>query len=79
MIELVMEVMIMISYDKLFNLLADKGINTTQIREQSLIGQRSYYALKNGTGGLDRKTLDKLCRALDCQPGDLMEYVPDEE
>ncbi|HIU66178.1 MAG TPA: helix-turn-helix transcriptional regulator [Candidatus Caccomorpha excrementavium] len=23
-------------------------------------------------------TLDALCRALDCQPGDLLEYVPDE-
>lgn len=25
------------------------------------------------------ETLDKLCRALGCQPGDLMVYVPDEE
>ena len=24
-------------------------------------------------------TLDAICRALDCQPGDLLEYVPDEE
>ena len=24
-------------------------------------------------------TLDALCRELDCQPGDLLEYVPDEE
>ena len=23
-------------------------------------------------------TLDALCRALDCQPGDILEYVPDE-
>ena len=24
-------------------------------------------------------TLDSLCRILDCQPGDLLEYVPDED
>jgi len=68
----------MISYNKLFKLLEDRGINTTEIREKKLIGQRSYYALKKGEGGLDRKTLDKLCKELDCQPGDLMEYIPDE-
>ena len=26
---------------------------------------------------LDIETLDKLCRALKCQPNDLLEYVPD--
>ena len=24
-------------------------------------------------------TLDAICKALDCQPGDILEYVPDEE
>ena len=24
-------------------------------------------------------TLDAICRVLDCQPGDILEYVPDEE
>ena len=36
-----------------------------------------------GDGGLVscrlRAALDKLCHALDCQPGDLLEYRPDEE
>ena len=27
---------------------------------------------------LDTRTLDHLCSYLDCQPGDLLEYVPDE-
>ena len=33
--------------------------------------------IEKGTGGLDARTIDKLCRLLDCQPGDLMEYTPD--
>lgn len=27
---------------------------------------------------LDRDTLEKLCRVLECQPGDLLRYVPEE-
>jgi len=40
-----------------------------------LIGQATLTAIKNGTGGLDAKTIARLCEVLDCQPGDLMEYV----
>ncbi|NJM00510.1 MAG: helix-turn-helix transcriptional regulator [Synechococcaceae cyanobacterium SM2_3_2] len=28
---------------------------------------------------LDRGTLEKLCQVLDCQPGDLLRWVPDQE
>ena len=67
-----------IKYDKLFRLFKAHGINTTTIRNDKIIGQGTLTALKNGTGGLDAKTLNKLCKLLDCQPGDLMEYVADE-
>jgi putative transcriptional regulator len=67
-----------IKYDKLFTLLKERGINTTRIRRDKIIGQGTLTAIKNGTGGLDAKTISKLCALLDCQPGDIMEYVPDE-
>ncbi len=66
-----------IHYDKLFQLLEEKGWTTYKIRKEKLIGQGTLTALKNGTGGLDSKTISRLCEVLDCQPGDLMEYVPD--
>lgn len=28
---------------------------------------------------IEFQVLDKLCAALDCQPGDLLEYIPDQE
>jgi putative transcriptional regulator len=28
---------------------------------------------------LDRTTLEKLCKALDCQPGELLRYIPEPE
>lgn len=68
-----------ISYKKLFDLLEKKGWSTYKIRKEKLIGQGTLTALKNGTGGLDSKTISKICKILECQPGDLMEYIPDKE
>ncbi len=68
-----------ISYQKLFRLLEEKGWTTYKIRKEKLIGQGTLTALKNGTGGLNSKTISRLCEVLDCQPGDLMEYIPSEE
>ena len=67
-----------ISYQKLFNLLEKNGWTTYKIRKEKLIGQGTLTALKNGTGGLDSKTISRLCKTLNCQPGDIMEYVPEE-
>lgn len=64
-----------IKYDKLMNLLKEKGYTTYKIRKEKLIGQGTLTALRNGTGGLDSKTISKLCKVLECQPGDIMEYV----
>lgn len=68
-----------ISYEKLFDRLKEKGYTTYRIRKENLIGQGTLTAIRNGTGGLDAKTIDRLCRVLDCQPGDIMEYIPEAE
>ena len=67
-----------IVYDKLMLLLKEKGYTTYKIRQEKIIGQGTLTALKNGTGGLDSKTIARLCKILGCQPGDIMEYVPDD-
>lgn len=68
-----------ISYQKLLDKLAEQKWTTYRIRKEKLLGQRTLMGLRKGTGGLDSKTLSKLCKVLNCQPGDLMEYIPDEE
>ena len=68
----------MIKYDKMMKLLAEHGYNTTRIRREHIVGEGTLTAIRNGTGGIDHRTIDKLCRILQCQPGDLMEYVEDE-
>lgn len=67
-----------ISYKKLFGLLEKNGWTTYRIRKEKLIGQGTLTALKNGTGGLDSKTIARICKTLNCQPGDIMEYIDDE-
>lgn len=69
----------MIRYDKLFKLFEENGISSYVAQKNNIIAQSTLNRIKNGTGGLDYRTIDRICRALHCQPADIMEYVPDEQ
>jgi len=65
-----------ISYRPLFVLLASKGLKKTDLL--SLIGiSRGTLARFAKGESVSMEIIDKLCKALDCQPGDIVEYVPD--
>lgn len=69
--------MIIINVDVM---LAKRKMRVTELAEQVGITLANVSILKNGHAKAIRvDTLNKLCRALDCQPGDLLEYVPDPE
>ena len=53
------------------------GYSTARIREEKLIGQSYLQQLRHGDL-VSWKTIDTLCRLLECQPGDLVEYVKEE-
>ena len=61
-------------YDKLLKLLEERGYTSYRIRKEKVLGQATLTAIKNGTGGLDHRSIARLCEVLHCQPGDLMEY-----
>ncbi len=67
-----------IKYDKLLKLLNEAGINSYVIKRDKIIGQSTFQKIKNG-GDIDTRTIDKFCKLLNCQPGDILEYVDDEE
>jgi len=73
----------MISYKKFFDLLKEKRVSTYKIVKDKVIMPSSLQRMRVGTSptnrGIDGKTIDSLCKYLDCQPGDLMEYVEDED
>lgn len=67
-----------IKYQKLFALLKEKGYTTYKIRKEKIIGQATLQKLQTEKGDIDTRTIKHLCKVLECQPGDIMEYVPDE-
>ena len=57
-----------------------RHISAGELAEQVGITPANLSILKNNKAKAVRfSTLDALCRALDCQPADLLEYVPDNE
>ena len=68
----------MILYTKLFALIKEKGhAPTNWLRLNGIHAATVNKMRKNQT--ITTETIDRLCRLLDCQPGNLMEYVPDED
>lgn len=50
------------------------GYTTTKIREEKIIGQSYLQQIRKGEI-VSWKTIDTLCELLNCQVGDLVEYV----
>ena len=67
-----------IIYTKLFALIAEKGIKKINLRNDYGVHPRTIQKLKNGER-VDTDIIVKMCELLDCQPGDFMEYVPDQK
>ena len=52
------------------------GYNTTQIRREQLLSESTLQKLRTGEG-IAWKNIDTICRLLECQPGDFLEYTKD--
>lgn len=65
-----------ISYEKVFSLIKERGKTKYYLRKNG-ISSSILDKLKHKTGGLNARTIEKLCNLLTCQPGDIMEYIPD--
>jgi putative transcriptional regulator len=60
---------------RLDRLLEERGLTLTQLADQVDVTVVNLSVLKNGRARAIRfSTLSALCAALDCQPGDLLEY-----
>ena len=56
--------------------LKEKGITTYKIRQEKILSESTVQKLR-ASKGVSWENLETLCRLVDCQPGDLMEYVKD--
>jgi len=60
-------------------MLAKRKMSVTELSEKVGITMANISILKNGKAKAIRlPTLEAICKALDCQPGDILEYKPHE-
>ena len=60
-------------------MMAKRKKGLTELAGEVDITMANLSILKNNTANAVRfTTLEAICRALDCQPGDILEYVPDD-
>lgn len=61
-------------------MMAKRKKSLTELAGEVDITLANLSVLKNSKAKAVRfSTLESICKALDCQPGDILEYVPDEE
>jgi DNA-binding Xre family transcriptional regulator len=65
-----------ISYKPLFILLASRGLKKTDLLTMAGISRGTLARFAKGES-VSMVIIDKICKAFDCQPGDIMEYVKD--
>lgn len=59
-------------------MLARRKMSLTELSEKVGVTMANLSILKNGKARAVRfSTLEAICSTLDCQPGDILEYVPD--
>lgn len=66
-----------IVYHKLLSLMEEKGLTTYRIRKEKIISESTLQNIREGKR-ITTDAVASLCGALECQPGDILEYVPEE-
>ncbi len=65
---------------RLDRVMADRKMTLRELSEKVGVSNVNLSKLKTGKVNAIRfSTLNAICKALDCQPGDILEYTPDEE
>lgn len=68
----------MIIYKDIMERLKENGYSSYRIRKENLLPQSTLTKL-NQNQPVNLSTVDTICRLAGCQPGDILEYVPDKE
>lgn len=61
-------------------MLARRKVRSKELAERIGLTEQNVSLLKSGkVRGIRFETLSRICAVLDCQPGDLLEFVPGED
>ena len=58
--------------------LINAGFTTYRLRKDKLLGEATIQKLRNSEQ-VSWENINTICKLLNCQPGDIMEYKPDEQ
>ena len=54
------------------------GYSSYRLRQEKVLGEGTLQQLRAGNTNISVETIGTICNILSCQPGDLIEWVPDE-
>ncbi len=63
-------------YEKLIAKMEQQGLTTYKIRKEKIISESTLQNIREGKR-ITTDSIAALCGALNCQPGDILEYIPD--
>ncbi len=63
---------------EIISALKKAGYNTNTIRKEKLLSEGTLQSLRNGKY-ISMSAISKICKLLNCQPGDIIEYVDEDE
>lgn len=63
-----------VSYNKLWKLMIDQDLNKTQLKDKAQISTNAVAKLGKNEA-VSMETLEKICRTLNCDVGDIMEFI----
>lgn len=55
------------------------GYSTYRVREEKVLSEGTMQRLRTGSTAISVESLGILCNILQCQPGDILEWVPEEQ
>lgn len=64
---------------KILPALQEKGFSTYKLRNSTPLSEGTIQKLRGDDSTITLKVLDTLCSLLNCQPGDILEYVPEKK
>lgn len=66
------------SYKRLWKLLIDKDMKRKDLEAKANISHYTVNKLSKGYN-VNTDTIEKICKALDCTPDEIMEFIPDDK
>ncbi len=58
--------------------LKNKGFTSYKLRNDKLLSESTMQKLRQNDNKLTFNNLNTICKLLNCQPGDILEYIPDD-